>query len=153
MRAPRIPKDEAGGPPPAKPERIRRTGRNPEFEAALGARIRALRVAARVSQSALGEAIGISFQQVQKYELGKDRVTASTLQAIAIVLGVHPGSFFDGEVPVLPASRVADVRDVVRMGQRIQRVRDPTVMKRLLTLADLLAELDGAQPAVSDGKP
>ena len=153
MRAPRIPKDVAGGPPPAAPERIRRTGRNPEFEAALGARIRALRVAARVSQGALGAAIGVTFQQVQKYESGKDRVSASTLQAIAVVLGVHPGAFFDDEVPVLPASRVADVRDVVRMGQRIQRVRDQAVMKRLLALADLLADPDREQPTTPDGKP
>ena len=153
MRAPRIPKDEAGGPPPAKPERIRRTGRNPEFEAALGARIRALRVAARVSQGTLGEAIGISFQQVQKYESGKDRVTASTLQAIAVVLGVHPGAFFDDEVPVLPSNRVADVREAVKMGQRIQRVRSPTVMKHLLSLADLLADPNGEQPATFDGTP
>ena len=153
MRAPRIPKDEAGGPPPAKPERIRRTGRNPEFEAALGARIRALRVAARVSQGTLGEAIGISFQQVQKYESGKDRVTASTLQAIAVVLGVHPGAFFDDEVSVLPSSRVADVREVVKMGQRIQRVRNPTVMKHLLSLADLVADPDRELPATPDGRP
>jgi transcriptional regulator with XRE-family HTH domain len=148
-----MPKDAAGGPPPAKPERIRRTGRNPEFEAALGARIRALRAAARMSQGALGEAIGISFQQVQKYESGKDRVTASTLQAIAVVLGVHPGAFFDDEVPVLPSSRVADVREIMKVGQRIQRVRDPTVMKRLLMLADLLADPDEAQPATLDGTP
>ncbi|RYC31376.1 XRE family transcriptional regulator [Lichenibacterium minor] len=153
MRVPRMPKDATGGSPSAKPERIRRTGRNPEFEAALGARIRALRVAARVSQGTIGEAIGISFQQVQKYESGKDRVTASTLQAIAVVLGVHPGAFFDDEVSVLPSSRVADVREVVKMGQRIQRVRNPTVMKHLLSLADLLADPDGEQPATPDGTP
>ena len=153
MRAPRIPKGATDGPLPVKPERIRRTGRNPEFEAALGARIRALRVAARVSQGTLGEAIGISFQQVQKYESGKDRVTASTLQAIAVVLGVHPGAFFDDEVLVLPSNRVADVREIMKVGQRIQRVRDPTVMKRLLMLADLLADPDEAQPATLDGTP
>ena len=76
-----------------------RIGRTPEAEVAIGARLRALRVAAGMSQSTLGEVIGVSFQQIQKYEKGKDRISASTLQVLAAALGVHPGSFFDGEMP------------------------------------------------------
>ena len=53
--------------------------RIPELKTALGVRIRAARVSAGLSQTDLGAAIGISFQQVQKYEKGSDRITASTL--------------------------------------------------------------------------
>ena len=139
MRAPRIPKDAAGGPPPAKPERIMRTGRNPEFEAALGARIRALRVAARVSQTDLGATVGISYQQVQKYESGVDRIAASTLQALAAALGVHPGSFFDGEMSV-PSGNIPQVRMAMRIAEAVQQVRDPLVIRRLLSFVEALAD-------------
>lgn len=49
----------------------------------IGARIRTARVDASLSQSALGHALGVSFQQVQKWEMGQNRVTASTLVKIA----------------------------------------------------------------------
>ncbi|WP_237482691.1 helix-turn-helix domain-containing protein [Lichenibacterium dinghuense] len=151
----RAPRPEAAvvEPKSAAPERTKRTGRNPEFEAALGARIRAARLAAHMSQGALGEAVGISFQQVQKYELGKDRVAASTLQGIAAVLGVHPGSFFDADMPA-PTDSIPDIRAVVKIGQRIQRVREPAVVRRLLALADALAEEENGQSALTgDGAP
>ena len=152
-RLPRVTKAAVAEPKPATPERLKRVRRTPELEIALGARIRAARVAARMSQGALGEAVGISFQQVQKYELGKDRVAASTLQGIAAALSVHPGSFFDENVPE-PSGSIADLRAVVKVGQRIQHVRDPAVVKRLLALADLLAEAEEDEPALdSDGTP
>ena len=152
-RVPRAPKKAAGDPQPATPERIKRTGRNPEFEIALGARIRAARLAAHTSQGALGEAVGVSFQQVQKYELGQDRVAVSTLHAIAVALGVHPGSFFDEDMPAATGP-IPDVKAVIKLGQRIQRVRDPVVAKRLLALADILAGSEDEQSAVAgDGAP
>ncbi len=136
-----------------------RTGRNPKVEAAIGARIRAARIAARMSQTALGAAVGVSFQQVQKYEMGKDRVSASSLHGIAAVLGVHPGSFYGDDMPAL-AGDTLDVRSAIRIANRIQRIRDPVVVKRLMALVDLLAEAEtdagdkGAvqveQPATSD---
>ncbi len=141
------------------PKRVRTgRGRKPELEAAIGARIRATRVAARLSQTALGAALGVSFQQVQKYETGKDRVSASTLHGIAAILGVHPGSFFDGGPVLLHA--VPDLRADNRIAERIKRVRNPTVAKRLMALVDLLAGTEddagdkGAvqveQPAIND---
>ena len=44
-----------------------------------------------MTQTVLGEAIGVSFEQVQKYETGKDRIAARTLKKLAEVLGIHPG--------------------------------------------------------------
>ena len=106
-----------------------------------------------MSQGDLGAAVGISFRQVQKYENGTDRVAASTLQGFAAALGVHPGSFYGEDMPVL-ISAVSDVKAIVRLGQRIQRVRDPAILKRLLALADVLAETEDETPAAaSDGLP
>ena len=68
--------------------------RDHAFDIAFGQRIRTARVAAGMSQSAIARAAGVTFQQVQKYEQGKNRMSVGTLQAIADALGVHPGSFF-----------------------------------------------------------
>ncbi|HXW24993.1 MAG TPA: helix-turn-helix domain-containing protein [Xanthobacteraceae bacterium] len=62
----------------------------------VGQRIRIQRLAAGLSQSELAERIGVTFQQVQKYEKGANRVGAGRLTKIARVLNVSVGSFFDG---------------------------------------------------------
>ncbi|WP_372572951.1 helix-turn-helix domain-containing protein [Ruegeria jejuensis] len=67
----------------------------------VGQRIRARRVAMGVSQADLGKSIGVRFQQVQKYESGTNRVSASRLWAIAEALDVHVSHFFAG---IRPAS-------------------------------------------------
>jgi transcriptional regulator with XRE-family HTH domain len=54
----------------------------------VGSRIRLRRTMLGMSQEKLGEALGITFQQVQKYEKGTNRVGASRLQNIAAILGV-----------------------------------------------------------------
>ena len=61
----------------------------------LGARVRFARIEKRISQGALGEQLGISFQQVQKYELGKDRISASQLMKIARTLEKDIAFFFE----------------------------------------------------------
>ena len=62
----------------------------------VGQRIRIQRLAAGLSQSELAERIGVTFQQIQKYEKGMNRVGAGRLTNIARVLNVSVGSFFDG---------------------------------------------------------
>lgn len=70
----------------------------------VGKRIRARRRLSKVSQVELADCIGLSFQQVQKYERGLNRVSASKLYAIAKRLGVPISHFFDGlaETDLLP---------------------------------------------------
>jgi transcriptional regulator with XRE-family HTH domain len=63
----------------------------------LGKRIRLRRVETDISQSALAEKIGVTFQQVQKYEKGVNRVGASRLQQIATALDVPVTFFFDDD--------------------------------------------------------
>jgi transcriptional regulator with XRE-family HTH domain len=65
-------------------------------DAFVGARIKARRLEVSMSQEKLGAAIGLTFQQVQKYEKGSNRVGSSRLMQIANALKVAPAYFFDG---------------------------------------------------------
>ncbi|XYD08851.1 helix-turn-helix transcriptional regulator [Methylobacterium sp. NMS12] len=59
-------------------------------------RVKAARLAAGISQTQLGDALGITFQQIQKYERASNRLSAGMLQAAAHRIGVPVASFFDG---------------------------------------------------------
>jgi len=71
-----------------------RTGGVNDVDAYVGARIGLRRSALGLSQSALAQRIGVSFQQVQKYETGQNRISASRLHRVAEVLGTSVESFF-----------------------------------------------------------
>ena len=62
----------------------------------VGQKIRARRMFLRMTQTDLGDTAGITFQQIQKYERGTNRVGASRLQQFSQALGVPPSYFFDG---------------------------------------------------------
>ena len=71
-------------------------GRKPDpLDAKVGAKIRVLRVSRGLSQSDMADEIGVTFQQVQKYEKGVNRVGASRLSQIANVLGISVGELFE----------------------------------------------------------
>lgn len=63
---------------------------------AVGARVRELRIRAGVSQVELGNALGVSFQQIQKYEKGSNRMGASRLVQVSNALNVPVETLFDG---------------------------------------------------------
>ena len=65
-----------------------------EIDEIVGQRIKALRLARGLSQSELGARVGVTAQQIQKYENAQNRVSASRLMNIAAVMGVAPGHFF-----------------------------------------------------------
>lgn len=66
-----------------------------DIDQTVGMRITALRKARGLSQTALGKAVGVTFQQIQKYERGTNRVGASRLQQIAKSLDVPVSALFD----------------------------------------------------------
>lgn len=82
-----------------------RIGGRDEIDAYVGARIGLRRSALGLSQSALAQQLGISFQQVQKYETGQNRISASRLHHAATVLGTSVETFFP---PVETARGAAD---------------------------------------------
>ncbi|AWI91007.1 transcriptional regulator [Methylobacterium sp. DM1] len=77
--------------PSAKPKRAT------EHDRVVGQRIQILRRSKSLSQTALGSSIGVTFQQVQKYENGSNRVGASRLSEIARALDVPVSTFFDDD--------------------------------------------------------
>lgn len=77
----------------------------------VGGRIRLRRQMLGMSQESLADAIGLTFQQIQKYEKGTNRVGASRLQQIAEVLGCQPSWFFEGR-PSLDNTGSAGARRV-----------------------------------------
>jgi transcriptional regulator with XRE-family HTH domain len=124
----------------------------------VGARLRLRRNMLGLSQEKLGEAIGLTFQQVQKYERGANRIGASRLHELSRVLDVPISFFFDDTDPVRapamggfaePPAETFD-SDPLRKQETIELVRayfsieDPTVRRRLLDLAKALAT--GAEP-------
>lgn len=91
----------------------------------IGARIRMRRMMLGISQEKLGEALGLTFQQVQKYEKGANRVGGSRMQQIATVLQVPVGWFYEGApggtVAIAPASDFTTTFLADRQGLAIAR--------------------------------
>src|SRR5580700_9680470 len=79
----------------AKASKNRSRGATP-VDAHIGQKIRTRRNLLGLSQTELADAAGITFQQIQKYEKGANRVGASRLQQFSEALGVPPSYFFDG---------------------------------------------------------
>ena len=118
----------------------------------VGSRVRARRVGLRISQTKLGEAIGVTFQQVQKYENGTNRIGASNLFKISKTLGVDVSFFFEGvesEIINLDLSDIPQVpfqedpmssREAIELMHNYYRVTDEDVRKRLSQFVKTLAQ-------------
>lgn len=77
-----------------------------EIDIEIGTRLRKARVAAGLTQTELGVRLGISFQQIQKYERGRNRIGCGRLYKIARILGVKITYFFDSVEHLLDANAV-----------------------------------------------
>jgi transcriptional regulator with XRE-family HTH domain len=129
----------------------------------VGSRVRMRRIMLGMSQEKLGEALGLTFQQVQKYEKGANRIGASRLQQISRTLDVPPAFFFEGAPSFetatgAPPSRLGVAEDAntsyvldflsTAEGQQLNmafaRIHDPKVRRRIIDLvAALVAEESG----------
>ena len=78
------------------------TGGYDPIDVAVGAKIRLRRKQLAISQKALADALGVTFQQVQKYERGANRVSASSLARVAKALEMPIAAFFDNEPEAAP---------------------------------------------------
>jgi len=100
----------------------RQLGPSP-YDIQVGQRLRQARTLAGMSQGRLGEAVGVTFQQVQKYEKGLNRIGASRLMQFSNILNVTPAYFFDGIQPVdgEPGSTPAQPSNSFDYGEASQR--------------------------------
>ncbi|MFC7377786.1 helix-turn-helix domain-containing protein [Brevundimonas sp. GCM10030266] len=111
------------------------------IDAYVGARLSLRRSALGLSQAALAQRIGVSFQQVQKYETGQNRISASRLHRAAVVLGTSVESFFppmegpaSGEAESLRAlGLTADGRAVAMAFPRIPDRQLRQALARIVT--------------------
>ncbi|GAB4070549.1 helix-turn-helix transcriptional regulator [Ancylobacter sonchi] len=115
------------------------------------------RMMINMSQEKLGESLGITFQQIQKYEKGTNRIGASRLQHISTVLAVPVAFFFEGAPStgtVAPGfaedSSPAYVADFLATSEGLAltraftRISDPKVRRRIVDLVETLADQGGA---------
>lgn len=116
----------------------------------VGSRIRLRRAELKISQYELAERLSIAFQQVQKYEVGRNRVSASRLVDIAEALNVRPSYFFQGvdrdaavpDTPLKPAAlqRIVNDKSMLRLLRTISRIHNIRVRERAATVVRMIAE-------------
>src|SRR6266516_557469 len=119
----------------------------------VGRRIRAQRLVRRMSQTELANNLGITFQQVQKYEKGVNRVGAGRLARIAEVLNVPVAFFFSGDMsPSVPSDSAStglsflETAGAVRLVRAYSTIEDPQIRRALVDLAEEIAGSRGREP-------
>jgi transcriptional regulator with XRE-family HTH domain len=153
--------------------RVRRRGRNPTgrphpIDLHVGRRMRQRRTLLGLSQERLAESLGLTFQQVQKYERGANRVSASRLYELGRVLEVPIGYFFEdlpvdmprkvrdhmqGAIALEGAAQRADPltrRETLELVRAYYRIREPKVRRRLFEMARALAAGEDALVVAPD---
>ena len=117
-----------------------------QTDVVVGTRVRVRRKALGLSQGKLGEELGITFQQVQKYEKGTNRIGASRLLAIAGALGVPVSYFFpdpeSGDAAVAPdeLNELLGAPGAVELLRDYVQIKDTAVRRSIITLARELAK-------------
>jgi transcriptional regulator with XRE-family HTH domain len=134
--------------PIGKPRSFTTKKRRPtSADVQVGESIRAHRLLAGMSQGELGSKIGVTFQQVQKYEKGTNRVGAGRLPQIAEIFGVPVGALFTdhaGTVSV-PVKLVTD-NAAVKMLTAYAKITDRSVRRNLSELVDRIANSAKKKP-------
>jgi len=131
---------------------ISRRGEGPNpIDVHVGQKLRLRRTLLGLSQEKLGEAVGITFQQLQKYERGANRISASRLFNLSQVLGVQVSYFFEDLPPPDAAEGVNGVaadademdamarRETLELVRAYYRITDAGVRKRTFELVKALA--------------
>jgi transcriptional regulator with XRE-family HTH domain len=127
------------------------------IDAQVGNRVRLRRMLVGMSQEKLGEALSLTFQQVQKYEKGVNRIGAGRLFHVARILGVPityfyedvshdagmPGFSEDAAAP--PVIEFLSSPDGLQLSLAFMRIKEPKVRKRVLDLVKSLADDEGSK--------
>ena len=132
---------------PSTPAFGRGTGVPDPIDIHVGSRIRTRRIYLDMRQEELGRKLGLTFQQVQKYESGANRVSASRLSEIADVLGVSVEYFFGGLSSEEGEGSPEDhrLREMMQRTETIELVRvyygisDPSIRRQFLEMVKVTA--------------
>lgn len=139
-------------------DRLESPGRKPNpMDIHVGSRVRLRRMVIGMSQEKLGEKMSLTFQQIQKYEKGTNRIGASRLYQLAQIMDV-PVQFFFEDAPLAYANRGAAMagfaeskteaflldflnsRDGLELNRAFVKITDPKVRKRVVELVRALSE-------------
>lgn len=128
------------------------------IDAQVGNRVRLRRMLIGMSQEKLGESLNLTFQQVQKYEKGVNRIGAGRLYHVARILGVPITYFYedvasDHGAPGLaedaanpPVISFLASPDGLQLSLAFMRIKDPNVRKRVIDLVKSLADDEDSKP-------
>jgi transcriptional regulator with XRE-family HTH domain len=118
----------------------------------VGKRLRQRRVELGMSQQALGEVLGLSFQQIQKYESGANRIAASRLYAICQSLEVEVSFFFEGVDEMLSGedtetreSKLMTGREALELLRSYVSIRDSNIRKSVRAFLASVAQAQDNQ--------
>ena len=111
------------------------------IDAHVGSRVRLRRMLLGMSQERLGEQLGLTFQQVQKYEKGVNRIGASRLFELAQILGVPVQFFYDGDGKAREVESLLflDSAFSLRLLRAYSKIKDQTVQRQLVSLMESIA--------------
>lgn len=126
-------------------------------DAHVGSRVRLRRMVLGMSQESLGKALGLTFQQVQKYEKGANRIGAGRLKQLADLLDVPVQFFYDDVDHAAAAPGFAEgahedgFMDLINSPEGVQlcryfsEIKDPKVKKRVIELVRSISETESAK--------
>ena len=127
-----------------------------EVDRLVGDRIRRRRILMGLTQDQLGESLGISYQQIQKYETGANRVSAGRLYLIAARLEVSPGWFFDpvkSDASSDDFDELGSSRLLMEFVRSFARIKDERLKTVLVSLVRAMAEEeDGESVDLANGE-
>ncbi len=131
----------------------------------VGSRVRLRRTLLGISQEKLGNLVGLTFQQIQKYERGANRIGGSRIYEFSVIMGVPVGFFFDdmpeelkthegrfaaglrdkeqGTYEIDPLAR----RETLQLVRAYYKITDPKVRKRIFELIKVLAKIEDDEEA------
>jgi transcriptional regulator with XRE-family HTH domain len=124
----------------------------------VGSRVRMQRMLRKLTQQDLADALGLSFQQVQKYEKGMSRIGAARLQTIARTLTVPVSFFFEGSpargddagedagssADAAFVHKMAAMSDGIRLAQAFMAIGDSAMRRQVVEVVESMAKLYGA---------
>lgn len=139
---------------------VRRARQINPIDIHVGSRVRDRRVRLAMSQGKLGEYLGLTFQQIQKYEKGGNRIGAGRLLLVARVLGVEIAYFYEGIEPGLSGAepRSAEEQsarlvtefvsssDGAHLIRAFTKITDAKIRKRVVNLVKSLAQEESVEP-------
>lgn len=118
----------------------------------VGQRVREFRKQRKLSQTKLGERLGVSFQQIQKYEKGINRISASVMYQLAVALECEIADFYRG-LPVAPAAEAETCEHVLKrlrstaggleLAQTFLQIREPCIREQIVSMIRTFQAVEG----------